>query len=102
MIGDLPTTRHRMYLAKLKNTREADSGEKDKGGVPARSGSQLQAGIQVLQYLTHKQMAQYTTLFLSIHSVVMTAVAGIMFYLLLTPCGMETEIEGENNIVRNA
>ena len=41
MIGDLPTTRHRRYLAKLKNAREADSGEKDKGGAPTRFGSQL-------------------------------------------------------------
>ena len=47
-------------------------------------------------------MVQYTTLFLSIYSVVITAAAGIMLYLLLTLCGMETEIEGENNIVSNA
>ena len=47
-------------------------------------------------------MAQYTTIFLGIYSVVVNAAARIMFYLSLTPCGMETEIDGENNIVRNA
>ena len=35
MIGDLPTTLHRRYLAKLKNAREADSGEEDKDRAPA-------------------------------------------------------------------
>ena len=47
-------------------------------------------------------MAQYVTIFLRIYSVGITAAAGIMLYLLLTPCGMETEIDGENNIVWNA
>ena len=32
---------------------------------------------------------------------VITAAAGIMLYLLMTPCGMDTKIEGENNIVRS-
>ena len=40
MIGDLPTTRHRRYLAKVRNAREADSREEDKEGAPALSGSQ--------------------------------------------------------------
>ena len=47
-------------------------------------------------------MVQYTTAILSIYSVLITAVAAIMGYLLLIPCGMKTDIEGENNIVRNA
>ena len=47
-------------------------------------------------------MAQYVTIFLRIYSVGITAAAGIMLYLLLTPCGMETEIDGENNQVQNA
>ena len=47
-------------------------------------------------------MVQYTTAILSIYSVVITAAAAIMVYLLLIPCGMKTEIEGKNNIVRNA
>ena len=51
----------------------------------------------------HKQtMAQYTTIFLGIYSVVVNAAARIMFYLSLTPCGMETEIDGENNQVQRA
>ena len=41
MIGDLATTRHRRYLAKVKNAREADSGEKDKDRAMAQPGSQL-------------------------------------------------------------
>ena len=40
MIGDLLTTRHRRYLAKVKNASEADSGEEDKGVALALSGSQ--------------------------------------------------------------
>ena len=40
MIGDLPTTRHRRYLAKVRNAREEDSGEEDKEGAPACSSSQ--------------------------------------------------------------
>ena len=40
MIWDLLTTRHRWYLAKLKNASEADFRGKDKGEAPARSGSQ--------------------------------------------------------------
>ena len=40
MISDLHTTRHRRYLAKLKNASEADPGGKDKGGTLTRSGSQ--------------------------------------------------------------
>ena len=39
MIGDLPTTRHRRYLAKVRKAREADSGEDDKEGAPDLSGS---------------------------------------------------------------
>ena len=38
--GDLLITRHRRYLAKLKNASEADSREEDKGGSATRSGSQ--------------------------------------------------------------
>jgi len=41
MIGDLATTRHIRYLAKVKNAREADSGEKDKDRATAQPGSQL-------------------------------------------------------------
>ena len=37
---------------------------------------------------------------LGIYAVVTTA-AGIMSYLLLQPCGMETEFDGDNNEVRN-
>ena len=37
MIGYLPTTRHRRYLAKFKKTK---SGEKDKEGDLTRSGYQ--------------------------------------------------------------
>ena len=40
MIGDLLTTRHNRYLAKLKNASDADSGGKDKGGALTWSGSQ--------------------------------------------------------------
>ena len=40
MIGVLHTTRHRKYLAKLKNAREVDSGGKDKERALTRSGSQ--------------------------------------------------------------
>ena len=40
MIGDLLTTRLRRYLAKAKYASEADSGEEDKEGAPALSGSQ--------------------------------------------------------------
>ena len=32
---------------------------------------------------------------------VITTAAGIMSYLLLQPCGMETEFDGDNNEVRN-
>ena len=41
MIGDLLTTRHRRYLANLKNASEADSGGKDKGRALTQSSSQL-------------------------------------------------------------
>ena len=36
----IATTRHRRYLAKVKNAREADSGEKDKNRATAQPGSQ--------------------------------------------------------------
>ena len=49
-------------------------------------------------------MIQYTTVVLSIYiySVVIIHALAIRVYLLLIPCGTETDIEGENNIVRNA
>ena len=47
-------------------------------------------------------MVQYITVILSIYAVVITAAAAIMGYLLLIPFGMKKDIEGENNIVRNA
>ena len=39
MIVNLLATGHRRYLAKVKNASEADSGEEDKGGALALSGS---------------------------------------------------------------
>ena len=39
-IVDLLTTRHRRYLAKLKNASETDSRGKDKGGALTQPGSQ--------------------------------------------------------------
>ena len=40
MIADLLTTRHRRYLAKVKNARKAESGEKDKDRATAQPCSQ--------------------------------------------------------------
>ena len=46
-------------------------------------------------------MVQYTTVILSIYSLLITIATAIMGYLLSIPCGIKTDIKGENNIVRN-
>ena len=46
-------------------------------------------------------MVQYTIVIFSVYSHLITIAAAIMSYLLTIPCGMTTDIKGENNKVRN-
>ena len=47
-------------------------------------------------------MVQYSTVILRAYSLLITIAAAIMGYLLSIPCGKKMDIEGDNNIVRNA
>ena len=46
-------------------------------------------------------MSNRVSVCLVIYAVVVTTTAGIMAYFLLQPCGIESEVDGENNKVRN-
>ena len=46
-------------------------------------------------------MSKRISVCLGIHAVVVTTAAGIMAYLLLQPCGIESKGDGENNKVCN-
>ena len=46
-------------------------------------------------------MSNRVSVCLGIYAVVVITAAGIMAYLLLQPCGIELEVVGENNKVRN-
>ena len=46
-------------------------------------------------------MSYRVSVCLGIYAVVVTTAAGIIAYLLLQPCGIESKVDGENNKVCN-